>query len=253
VVTPRNPTTEPFINPRAGTAETEWAGWAEPARWPRLAPADLLGRTVVVLAAHPDDEVLGVGGLVTLLAALGARLRFVWATDGEASHPGSEAPVVRDLAAVRRAESAAALQRLGAGRAPRVRLELPDGGLADATEDLARRVRCVVHPDDLVLAPWSGDGHPDHEACGAAARSVGGQVLEYPVWAWHWARPGDDRVPWERAVRVDLDDAAQRAKADAVGCFRSQVAAVGPDVEDGPVLPPAVLAHFARDHEVLLR
>ena len=49
------------------------------------------------------------------------------------------------------------------------------------------------------------------------------------VWAWHWARPGDGRVPWERAVRV------------------------GPRAEDGPVLPPGVLAHFARDHEVLLR
>jgi LmbE family N-acetylglucosaminyl deacetylase len=241
------------IEPLAGTPESAWAGWPEPAGWPRLDPAHLLGRTVVVLAAHPDDEVLGVGGLVGRLVALGAALRFVWATDGEASHPGSEAPVVRDLAAVRRAESAAALRRLGAARAPRVRLGLPDGGLAEAADDLARRVRCVVHPDDLVLAPWSGDGHPDHEACGAAARSVGGEVLEYPIWTWSWARPGDDRVPWNRALRVDLDEGTRRAKAEAVGCFRSQVAAVGPGEQDGPVLPPGVLAHFARDHEVLLR
>ena len=244
------------IEPLAGTPESDWAGWTDgsgPAGWARLDPADLLDRTVVVLAAHPDDEVLGVGGLVRRLAGLGARLRFVWATDGEASHPGSDSPVVRDLAAVRRAESAAALRRLGAAESPRVRLGLPDGGLADAADDLARRVRCVVHPDDLVLAPWSGDGHPDHEACGGAARSVGGQVLEYPIWAWSWARPGDVRVPWERALRVDLDDATRQAKADAVGCFRSQVAAVGPGEQDGPVLPPGVLAHFARDHEVLLR
>ena len=79
------------------------------------------------------------------------------------------------------------------------------------------------------------------------------RVLEYPVWAWHWARPGDGRVPWERAVRVDLDGPTRDAKADAVACFRSQVAPVGPRPEDGPVLPPGVLAHFARDHEVLLR
>jgi len=242
-----------LIEPLAGTPEASWADWSAPAGWPRLRPAQLCDRPVVVLAAHPDDEVLGVGGLVRLLAALGARLRFVWATDGEASHPGSDAPVVRDLAAVRRAESAATVRRLGAGQAPRVRLELPDGGLAGAVDDLARRVRCVVHPDDLVLAPWSGDGHPDHEAVGAAARSVSRQVLEYPVWAWHWARPGDGRVPWDRALRVDLDGPTRSAKADAVACFRSQVAPVGPRSEDGPVLPPGVLAHFARDHEVLLR
>ena len=241
-----------LIEPLAGTPESSWAGWREPAGWPVLDPSQLLGRPVVVLAAHPDDEVLGVGGLVHRLAALGARLRFVWATDGEASHPGSVAPTARDLAAVRRAESAAALHRRGAGNAPRVRLGLPDGGLAGRPADLVRRLRAVIHRDDLVLAPWSGDGHPDHEACGAAAGRVARRVLEYPVWAWHWARPGDPRVPWQRATRVLLPADARSAKAAAVSCFVSQVAPIGPGDTDGPVLPPGVLAHFARDHEVLL-
>ncbi|HTE74196.1 MAG TPA: hypothetical protein VK640_13490 [Actinomycetes bacterium] len=108
-----------------------------------------------------------------------------------------------------------------------------------------------MHP-----ATWCwrhGDGHPDHEAAGAAVRPVSRHVLEYPVWARHWARPGDARVPWERAVRVDLDGSTRSAKADAVACFRSQVAPVSPRSEDGPVLPPEDLAPFARDHEVLLR
>ena len=75
------------IQPLLGTAETEWEQWSGPEGWPALDPASLLGRPVVVLAAHPDDEVLGAGGLVCRLAAAGAHLRFVWATDGEASHP----------------------------------------------------------------------------------------------------------------------------------------------------------------------
>ena len=237
---------------RGGTDEAAWAAWDAPDRWPPL-DLELLASApcVVVLAAHPDDEVLGVGGLVALLAAAGTPLRFVWATDGEASHPESQAPLVRDLAAVRRAESAAALARLGAGDAPRFRLELPDSTLADRVEDLERRLRCVVAPDELVLAPWAGDAHPDHEACGLVARAVARTVLEYPVWAWHWARPDDPAVPWQRARRVDLPDPVRAAKAAAVDCFASQVRPVGPERADGPVLPPEVLAHFARGFETV--
>jgi LmbE family N-acetylglucosaminyl deacetylase len=240
------------IQPANGTDEEQWSAWPEPAHWTRLDPRSLTPGPVVVLAAHPDDEVLGVGGLVHRLVLVGARLRFVWATDGEASHPGSTSPVVATLAAARRAESAAALARLAAGGAPRVRLGLPDGGLTDHEADLVRRLRAVVDPGELVLAPYRGDGHPDHEACGRAARAVAEHVLEYPVWTWSWAGPGDDRVPWRSALRVDLPGEARAAKAAAVGCFRSQVEPIGPSPADGPVLPASFLAHFARDFEVLL-
>jgi LmbE family N-acetylglucosaminyl deacetylase len=241
------------IKPAEGTDERLWSAWEAPARWPRLDPSDLAGRRVVVVAAHPDDEVLGVGGLVRRLVAARAELSFVWATDGEASHPGSTTVRARDLAAARRDESAAALAALGAGVAPRLHLGLPDGGLVDREPALARLLRGPVEGADLVLAPWSRDGHPDHEACGHAATTVATHVLEYPVWMWHWAVPGDHRVPWSRACRVDLDREVRGSKAAAVGCFASQIRPLGPGPQDAPVLPPRVLAHFARDHEVLLR
>jgi LmbE family N-acetylglucosaminyl deacetylase len=239
------------IEPLGGTDESVWARWRAPEGWPRLDLPALAARPVVVLAAHPDDEVLGVGGLVALLARAGARLRVVWATDGEASHPGSTSPAVPGLAAARRAESAAALARLGAGAAPRVRLGLPDGGLADREHDLVRRLRAVVDPGDLVVAPFRADAHPDHEAVGRAAHSVAVEVLEYPVWAWHWAGPDDGRVPWDRARRIDLPVDVRVRKAAAVECFGTQIRPIGPAPADGPVLPPGVLAHFARDHEVV--
>jgi LmbE family N-acetylglucosaminyl deacetylase len=240
------------IEPLAGTDETVWSSWPAPGGWPELDLAALADASVVVLAAHPDDEVLGVGGLLARLAGLGADLRLVWATDGEASHPCSTAPVVARLGAVRRSESALAAERLGLAAAPRRHLGLRDGRLAGDEDRLTDLVAAEVAGADVVLAPWSGDGHPDHEACGRAARRVASAVLEYPVWTWHWAEPDDARVPWSRARRVDLDADAAARKAAAVGCFRTQVAAIGPAAADAAVLPDRVLAHFRRDHEVVL-
>jgi LmbE family N-acetylglucosaminyl deacetylase len=230
------------IEPLAGTAEETWARWSAPRSWPALQVDDL--GSVVVLAAHPDDEVLGAGGTIARLCALGRPPRFVWASDGEASHPEQDG-----LAARRRAESQSALGVLGADRADLTWLRLPDGRLEQHEQQVAAGVAAVVRPGDTVLAPWAGDGHPDHEACGRAARAVGAPVVEYPVWTWSWAAPGDVRVPWQRARRVDLAADEVVRKRAAIECFASQVA---PD-EGEPVLPERVLAHFARPYEVLLR
>ena len=240
------------IEPMAGTDESRWADWPAPQAWPTLDVEQVAGRPVLVVAAHPDDEVLGVGGLLAVLAGLGAELRLLWATDGEASHPGSTAEPAARLAAIRRSESSVAAERLGLAAAPRTHLGLPDGRLTGRANELAELLGQQVRDGEVVLAPWSGDGHPDHEACGRAARQVAPTVLEYPVWAWHWAEPDDDRVPWSRARRVDLDADARERKAAAVGCFRSQVEPIGPGLLDGPVLPDRVLAHFRRHHEVVL-
>ena len=244
------------IEPAAGTDESGWAAWGEPAGWPVVDLGALARRPVLVVAAHPDDEVLGVGGLLAGLADLGADVRLLWATDGEASHPGSTADLAARLAGVRRAEAEAAMAALGLGSAAREHLGLPDGGLPAREDRLAAALADRVGPDDVLLAPWAGDGHPDHEACGRAARraasTAGASLLEYPVWAWHWAEPADPRIPWSRARRADLGAEAVARKAGAIECFRSQVGPIGPAPEDAAVLPERVLAHFRRHYEVVL-
>jgi LmbE family N-acetylglucosaminyl deacetylase len=233
-----------------GTDERCWAAWPWLSMPPGPGLAWLSGvRSAVIVAAHPDDEVLGVGGLISVLAASRARLRLVAVTDGERSHP--EHPCPTALARRRVAETAAALGALGAPAAEVIRLGLPDSGLAARECELAAALVPLVAGFDLCLAPWDRDMHPDHEAAGRATRKAGpGLLYCYPVWMWHWASPADPRVPWDRALRVALPPRAASRKRAAITCFASQ--AEDRDHGLGPVLPPGMTAHFTRAMEVLL-
>jgi LmbE family N-acetylglucosaminyl deacetylase len=228
-----------------GTMESDWRTWpglddlpsADPAQW----------ASAVVVAAHPDDEVLGVGGAIALLAASGARLRLVSVTDGEYSHADTVDKTV--LARRRVDETAAALRALGAQDTEIIRLGLPDTGLARYEDELTGMLAELIQGFDVCLAPWLHDAHADHEAAGRAARRALPESLGYPVWMWHWALPGDRRVPWHRGLRISLPPAVVAAKQAAIRCFASQFEPRRPSGQ--PVLPAGVLAHFGRKHEVL--
>ena len=106
-----------FTHHDAGTSEAAWAG-SPAARLPELPLDDaaLAGRAFIVLAAHPDDESLGAGGLLARLHAVGATVRVLLCTAGEGSHPGSPTTTPEQLAAVRLQEFGDALRRLLGGR-----------------------------------------------------------------------------------------------------------------------------------------
>ncbi len=239
----------------SGTPESDWLAW------PGLRPADPLGLAdcarVVLVAPHPDDEVLGVGGLLRLLTARGVPVEIVAVTDGDASHPGSPTMTPGQLVQARRDESLEALRRLGV--APTVhRLGHGDGRVGESEGILTAYLSALLGPSDAstwCLATWEHDGHPDHEAIGRAARTActatGARLLSYPVWTWHWARPADPRVPWTRARVVDLDAGTHAAKLAAVAAFGTQIRPLSDDPADAAVLPPYVLDRLTRPFEVV--
>jgi LmbE family N-acetylglucosaminyl deacetylase len=233
-----------------GTPEVEWRTWLDHHPFAGLELEAASGRDVVVVAAHPDDEVLGVGGLLRRLADAGSALTFVWATDGEASHPQSQVYTRPQLASLRRGEAGAAIGALGLRPRATHHLGLPDGELSANVDELTAALREVTGPDALVLAPWRHDGHPDHEATGRAADAVEAwECWQYPIWMWHWAAPRDGRVPWDTAHRSEVADPV--GKAQAIAMFGTQVAAIGPAPEDAAILPPHVVARFTRRFEVV--
>jgi len=238
-----------------GTDAAAWAAWPALARLPVRSAAQLVppGQRAVIVAPHPDDEVLACGGLLHAIARLPRRILLVAVSNGEGSHPGSARYAADALARLRVRESARALSRLGAHAAQVDYLQLPDGQLAAHETTLQAHLRERLAGSDVVFCTWAHDGHPDHEAAARAARaacgSVGARLYGAPVWAWHWARPGDPRVPWHTAFGVPLDAAAMAAKRAALHEFRSQLE---PDPSTGaaPVLPARALARWLQPAEV---
>jgi LmbE family N-acetylglucosaminyl deacetylase len=114
----------------------------------------------------------------------------------------------------------------------------------------------MLCPTDLVLVTWADDGHPDHEAAGsaalAAASRTDAQCIEVPVWAWHWATPGDLRIPWERAWRIPLEKALLERKRIALQAYRSQIEPDPDPAHAGrTILSSAALQRYLRPYEIV--
>lgn len=218
-------------------------------------------RSALVVAPHPDDELLGCGGLIAALAEAGARLAVLFVTDGGASHPGSRAWPRDRLATCRAAEAAAALAALGASDAVRLRLDLPDAGIRRedppwrAAVEKTANLLIESHPD-VVLAPWRRDPHRDHRNSHALVAEaivksgIQPRMLEYAIWLDELGSPGDQPGPGE-VERVRLDIARWRAlKRAAVAAHRSQLGAVVDDDPAGFVLSPETIARLTSGDEV---
>lgn len=233
-----------------GTPESSWLAWSavREALPLELGEVDRL----VVVAPHPDDEVLGAAGLMRRATAEGRSIRILSVSDGEASHPG--VPDARALAERRRRETGEALVRLGLD-VEVLHLGLPDGRVDRHRTEVAVALAELLGPGTMCVAPWRHDGHPDHEASGAAAvaatEATGATLVEYPVWAWHWATPGAG-LPAAPLRRLDLTPDERAAKHHAIDAFESQIHPLPESPDDPVVLPPAVLDRFRRAFEVHL-
>lgn len=235
--------------------------WHTSTRLARLPSIDILtlvpeGSRAVIIAPHPDDEVLGCGGLMQLLAAAGRPLQLISVTDGSASHPGSARWSVERLSVIRPQESAEALRRLGL---PLHSLKWLRGGFVDNQVAADETQLCLfierhLRPNDVVFTTWREDGHCDHEAVGRAsaraANNAGVTLYELPVWTWHWATPEDAMVPWHRARKVLLTPALVARKRHAIHAFASQLEG-DPHVGLPPVLAPYVLDRLLQPFEMV--
>ncbi|WP_045392947.1 PIG-L deacetylase family protein [Falsirhodobacter sp. alg1] len=210
--------------------------------------ADLLaGRTLTVLAPHPDDETLGCGNLLATASAMGVPCRIICVTDGTRSHPNSARWPKDALASLRHQEMLAALAVLG-------HMELHMMGYPDcsapADGPAVRRLDALIPEGALLLSAWAGDPHIDHQQSARLAATVVRNRpdlhhLAYPVWGRVTPDLPFPAQGWYLTDRSPL-------KQPALACHRSQMTPLIDDDPDGFVMDPALQTLFLSQPEVFL-
>lgn len=183
---------------------------------------------VLVVAPHPDDAEIGVGGTILQCRRSGRRVGIIDLTDGEPTPHGSRE--------IRAKETQQANQLLEP--AWRANLQLPNRRLRDDLD--SRRALAAVFRltrPQVILAPYWDDAHPDHVAASRLADD-----------ARFWAKltrtdlPGDPFWPpriyyyWSIHLRIhprpafvfDISETIEE-KMRVVGCYRSQLVTGRPE------------------------
>lgn len=180
---------------------------------------DVAKGTLVVLTPHPDDEVLGAGGLILGHRDHGQDVHVVMMTDGALGDFGKgDDPT---YVARRREEAAAAAEALAGAHLHF--LDFPDGSLrplmSAADQEPVRRVRALLNElaPATVAFPSPYELHPDHRATGLAAiaavtdLSAPPKLLAYEVGSF---MPGN--------MLLDISHLFER-KVAALRCHTSQL------------------------------
>lgn len=178
------------------------------------APGFPPGQRWLVLAPHPDDETLGLGGTLAMAAARGVEVTTVCVTSGDA----------QGVAAVREDEARQAAAELGV--APPVFWRLPDRGLGGRLDELANRLGALLdeRAAETVATPSPVELHPDHRAVALAVhatvrRRLGWGRRRAPAWVAAY-EVGAAMLP---NLLVDAGAVWER-KRRALARYRSQLA-----------------------------
>ena len=241
-----------------GTSQDAWKNWSGLQDMPRfdIAKSFAPHQRVCIFAPHPDDEVLGCGGLLQQLAANGNPIVLIHVTNGTQSHPNSHVYSQEKLNIIRPQESIRALEVLSvAHQVMTIALDLTDGNVFAQQDQFHQKLSTIIKPNDILITPFMHDGHPDHEATGQVVVSFAKQhhlaCYQVLIWAWHWAKPADSRIPWHCAMRVDLTTEQLQRKIEAIACFESQITA-DDSTGNPPILSAQTIARVSQPWEVYL-
>ncbi len=196
-------------------------------------------KPLIVMAPHPDDELLGAGGLMARAVADARPIAVIVITDGSASDPS----VARDQQRMRRrAETTAGLTTLLGTAPPLLFLECPDGSFRARDVPIGPGSAIATFlsqfPGAQLLVTDPADAHVDHKAAFGLASRIVAQGLVDQLDVMPISQRIDGHFAARRFTAHPLGHHAD-AKAAALACHQSQI-----NTATGFTLSKTALADF---------
>ena len=184
----------------------------------RFRPALSLTDKTVIIAPHPDDEVIGCAGLIQALVERGTPPHVIILTGGEGSHRGCCNTSAEEIVAARHQLTLKAAVTLGLPESHIHCLSYPDGGVAMEHPETERlQVLLSELNPQSVFVPHRGEGWSDHlQAAEITKHLLKGQdvsIYEYCVWMWYY---NVWRLDFKQARLLRMSCAQHQRKLQAI-------------------------------------
>ncbi len=183
------------------------------------------GKNVCIIAPHPDDEVLGCGGIMAKYASSGSKVYVLIMTRGTSKLYGDE-----KIENVRR-EAKEAQKIIGVTETRFLDFPAPELDTISVAE-ISRAIEKILKEwqINILFLPHNGDIHSDHSVVFKAAMVAARPINDYTVKEIYcfetlseteWAHPFSNDV-FIPNFFVDTTDFFQ-TKIGAMKCFKSQL------------------------------
>jgi N-acetylglucosamine malate deacetylase 2 len=198
----------------------------------RFTPADI---KVVVVASHPDDEIIGLGSLFNKIS----NISFIHTTNGAPDNfiyrEGSNALTPFQYSELRFREFENALYSISVLPQNHIKFNIPDQQTSFNITGLTLKMADTLlelKPDVIFLPPFEG-GHPDHDSTAFAVHNAAGilkraginpLLIEYTMYFNKdgLIQTGEFSTPLSPEFSCQLNGFQQSLKRKLLQCFRSQ-------------------------------
>lgn len=189
-------------------------------------------KTVLVVAAHPDDEILGVGGTVARHAANGDKVYTVILGEGQTSRGECRGEICREVVDALHEDTLKSTKAVGYSEVffedfPDNRFDQVD--LLDIVKAVERKIK-ELKPQ-IIYTHYSGDLNIDHQytarAVLTATRPIGDCCVE-EIYAFEtlssseWSFDYSAQSPFSPNVFIDINEYYDK-KEQAMSCYRSEL------------------------------
>jgi LmbE family N-acetylglucosaminyl deacetylase len=204
----------------------------------RKFPKQFHGDDILVIAAHPDDEVLGLGTTLYRHRRAGEPVAVVYVTNGSGGEGASwkyRRNISQHISQIRYEESIKALSFIGIPEKSIHCLGFPDSGTHRYLKEIARDVLLIINETKpkMIYVHCIEGGHLDHDVVSFVVRSVCSKLGYSNVYEWaeyNRLQPlGERKITFSASkpnkhaeVTVDISSREFEMKRRMLACHHSQ-------------------------------